>query len=75
MTEDLSTFRLERLGVHSEGAPVIFLKHGANTVGRTAANNIVCLSKYVSRKHCEIFVTETGRVTVKNDIVSSSSYR
>lgn len=68
----MSDFRLERLGAHNEGAKPIILKFGANTIGRTPTNNIVCLSKYVSRKHCKIFVTETGSVSVKNDIVSNS---
>lgn len=69
MTDELSDFHLDRVGSYSAGFPPIFLKIGPNTVGRTPTNNIVCTSKYVSRKHCEIFVTDTG-VSVKNDIVS-----
>ncbi|KAJ6621258.1 hypothetical protein Bhyg_17634, partial [Pseudolycoriella hygida] len=54
---------LERLGPRNELIP---LSIGANTVGRLSTNKIVLNSKYVSRSHCTIIVTEINRVTLKN---------
>lgn len=68
MTDNLSVYHLERLGSHTDLAstPLTF---GENTIGRLPTNNIVLNSKYVSRTHCTITVTETSDVTVKNDVV------
>lgn len=72
MTDDsnFSDFHLERLGSHNGICASIPLTFGANTIGRLPTNNIVLNSRYASRTHCTIYVTETGQVAVKNDIVS-----
>lgn len=71
MNENISDFHLERLGQHDTDVALasIPLKFGANTIGRLPTNNIVLTSKYASRAHCTIHVTETGQVAVKNDVV------
>lgn len=73
MTE-LSDYYLERLGTHNPAAGSIPLRVGANTIGRLPTNNIVLSSKYVSRRHCTIYVTDTDQITAKNDAVRVSQY-
>lgn len=68
MTE-LSDYYLERLGSHSPAVVPIPLRVGANTIGRLPTNHIVLNSKYASRRHCTIYVTETDQLMAKNDAV------
>ncbi len=73
MAEMISEYHLERVGYHiGDSQNSIPLKIGANTIGRLPTNQIAITSKYVSRKHCSIHLTEDGQITVKNIIVSIS---
>lgn len=71
MIKNVSDYYLERLGAHDTDVALasIPLKIGPNTIGRLPTNNIVLTSKYASRSHCTVYVTETGQVAVKNDVI------
>lgn len=66
---DPSEYSLQRLGTHGGENKCIPLVIGCTSIGRLPTNSICTNSKYASRRHCTIDVSETQQITVKNESV------